>query len=119
MQTIHISPESVFQHHLAALANNDLQEVLKDYTEDSELWSPDGEIAGVDAISAFYSFVFTIFPKGSTTLEIKKMTSKGDKVFVIWTADSPAVTVSFATDCFEIKDEKIVWQSTAYQMVQK
>ncbi len=119
MQTIQATAESVLQHHLSALENNDLEELLKDYAEHAELWSPDGEIAGLDAIGAFYSYVFTIFPKGSTTIKVKKMTSKGDKVFVIWTAESPAVTVSFATDCFEVKDGKIVWQSTAYQMSQK
>ncbi len=89
---------------------------MKDYTEHSEVWTPDGEIVGLDAISAFYSYAFTLFPKGNTSLEIKKMTAKGDKVYVLWTADSPIVTVSFAADCFEIKEGKILWQSTAFQM---
>ena len=114
-----LTAESVFQHHLEALGKNDLDELMKDYSEDSEVWTPEGEIVGLDAISSFFSYAFTLFPKDNTTLEVKKMTAKGNKVYIVWTADSPIVSVSFASDCFEINNGKIVWQSTAFQMVQK
>ena len=114
-----MTAESIFQHHLQALGNNDLDEVMKDYSEASELWTPDGEFIGLDAISSFYSYAFTLFPKGQTSLELKKLTAKGNKVYVNWTADSPVVSVPFATDCFEIENGKITWQTTAFQMVQK
>ena len=119
MQALQITAESVFQHHLEALGNNDLDELLKDYTEESELWTPEDAIVGLKAISTFYSYAFTLFPKDNTTLEIKKMIAKGNKLYIIWVADSPIVNVPFATDSFEIKDGKILWQSTAFQMVQK
>ncbi len=119
MQTLQITSESVFQHHLAALGNNDLNELLKDYTEESEVWTPDGDIGGLKAISSFFSYAFTLFPKDKTTLDIKKMIAKDYKVYIVWTADSPIVNVPFATDSFEIKEGKILWQSTAFQMVQK
>jgi hypothetical protein len=119
METTQITAESVLLHHLETLANNDLDELMKDYTEQSEIWTPDSEIVGLAAISSFYSYAFTLFPKGNSTLELKKMTTKGNKIYIIWTADTPVVTVSFATDCFEIKDGKIVWQTTAFQMQQK
>ncbi|GAA4470557.1 hypothetical protein GCM10023189_59350 [Nibrella saemangeumensis] len=119
METQQIKAERIFQHHLEALRNNDLGELMKDYTEQSEVWTPDGEIVGLDAIAAFFSYAFTLLPKGSTTLEIKKLTAKEDKVFIIWTADSPLVAVPFATDCFEIRRGMIVWQSTAFVMEQK
>jgi hypothetical protein len=92
---------------------------MSDYTEQSELWTPDGQIIGLNAISSFFSNVFPLFPKGKTQLEIKKMTANDDKVYIVWTADSPMVNVSFGTDCFEIKEGKIMWQTTAFQMVQK
>jgi limonene-1,2-epoxide hydrolase len=119
MQTAQTPPQHVFQHNLEALGNNDLDELMKDYTEQSEVWTPDGEIVGLQAISSFFSSAFTLFPKGNTTLDLKKMTAKGNKVYVVWTADSPVVAVPFATDCFEINDGKIIWQSTAFQMLQK
>jgi ketosteroid isomerase-like protein len=119
MQASQITAESVFQHHLEALGKNDLDELMKDYTEESELWTPDDPIVGLKAISTFYSYAFTLFPKDNTRLEIKKMIAKGNKLYIIWIADSPIVNVSFATDSFEIKDGKILWQTTAFQMVQK
>ena len=119
MQTLQMTPERVFQHHLEALGKNDMDELMKDYAGQSELWTPDGAIVGLEAISSFYSYAFTLFPKGKTELEIKKMIVKANKVYVVWTADSPLVNVSFATDSFEIKEGKILWQSTAFQMTQK
>ncbi len=119
MQTSKMNPENVFQHHLEALGKNDKDELMKDYAEQSELWTPDGAIVGLEAISSFYTYAFTLFPKDKTELEIKKMIAKDDKVYVVWTADSPIVNVSFATDSFEIKEGKILWQSTAFQMAQK
>ncbi|MEJ7685375.1 MAG: nuclear transport factor 2 family protein [Segetibacter sp.] len=119
MPASQITPESIFQHHLEALGKNDLDELMKDYTEESELWTLQDTIVGLKAISIFYSYAFTLFPKDNTRLEIKKLIAKGNKVYLVWIADSPIVNVSFATDCFEIKDGKILWQSTAFQMVQK
>ena len=119
MQTTITRTESIFQHHLQALANNDLDELMKDYTEDSEVWTPNGEMVGKEAISAFFSFAFTLFPKDKTKLELKKMTANDDKIFIIWSADSPVVSVPFATDCFELRDGKIIWQTTAFEMTQK
>jgi hypothetical protein len=92
---------------------------MKDYTEQSELRTPDGAIVGLKAISSFFSYAFTLFPKDKTKLEIKQMIANDNKVYFIWTADSPIVNVSFATDSFEIKEEKILWQTTAFHMVQK
>jgi SnoaL-like domain len=119
MQTLQMNSKNVFQHHLEALGKNDLDELMTDYTEQSELWTPDGDIVGLKAISSFFSYAFTLFPKDKTSLEIKKMIAKDDKVYIVWTADSPIVNVSFATDSFEIKEGKILWQSTAFQMVEK
>jgi len=119
MQTMQINSEKIFQHHLEALGKNDMDELMKDYAEQSELWTPDGAIVGLEAISSFYAYAFTLFPKGKTELEIKKMIVKDNKVYIVWTADSPVVDISFGTDSFEITEGKILWQSTAFQMAQK
>jgi hypothetical protein len=119
MQATQTTPKNVIQHHVEALGKNDLEELMKDYTEQSELWTPDGAIVGLKGISSFFSYAFTLFPKDKTKLEIQKMIASDDKVYFVWTADSPLVHVPFASDSFEVKDEKIMWQTTAFQMVQK
>jgi predicted SnoaL-like aldol condensation-catalyzing enzyme len=119
MQTDQTTAENVINHHLQALGQNQLAELMDDYTEQSEVWTQDGIIAGKEAISSFYTYAFTLFPKDKTSLEIKKLIIKEDKVYMVWTADSPVINVSFATDCFEIKDGKIVWQTVAFQATPK
>ena len=114
-----LNSEDVLQHHLQALGQNDLEELLKDYTEESELWTQNGIISGLDNISSFFTYAFTLLPKDKSNLEIKKMIVEGDKVFLVWTADSPVINISFATDCFEIKEGKITWQTIAFQAVEK
>ena len=119
MQTAQLTAEHVINHHLQALGQNDLAEVMDDYTEESELWTQNGIIAGKDAISSFFTYAFTLFPKDETSLEIKNMITNEEKVFMVWTANSPVINVSFATDCFEVKEGKITWQSVAFHATPK
>ena len=50
MLTAQITAENVINHHLQALGQNDLAELMDDYTEQSELWTQDGIITGTKAI---------------------------------------------------------------------
>jgi hypothetical protein len=119
MQTSQMNPENVFKNHLEAMGKNDLGKLINDYTEQSEIWTQDGPIVGLEAISAFFTYAFTIFPKDKTSFEIKKLISNETKLYVVLTVDSPMVNIPFGTDSFEIIDGKILWQTSAFQMVQK
>ena len=113
-----LNPENVFNRHLEALKKNDLDALLSDYTDESEIWTQDGAIIGLEAISAFFSYAFSIFPKDTTSFDIKKLIANDSKVYVVLSVNSPVVSIPFATDSFEIKNGKILWQSTAFQMAQ-
>ncbi len=115
MSTTIYSAENVIQHHLKALASNDLDALMEDYTEQSELWTTEGIITGVDAISAFFSYAFTLLPKKKTALHIQKMIVRNSKIYIVWNADSPVVHIPFAVDTFEVQDGKIIWQTVAFQ----
>ena len=119
MQTLQVTTQSTLQHHLESLGNNDLSELMDDFTEDSEVWTPEGTIVGLKAISSFFSYAFTLFPKGSTRLDVKKMIVKGNRAYILWDADSPVVNIPIGTDSFIIEDGKILWQTTAFQIIQK
>src|SRR6476659_6837729 len=92
--------EVVFQHYLEALKNNNLEELMADYTEESEIWSPKGELVGLDMISAFFSYVFTLLPKVTTHFQLKYFVAKEDIIYILWDAESPFVSIPFASDCF-------------------
>lgn len=115
MQNDQSTPEMIIQHHLNALGQNDLAELMVDYTEESEVWTQEGILSGKEAISNFFSYAFTLLPKNKTSLDIKKMITKDEKVYMVWSASSPVIDVSFATDCFQIIDGKILWQSIAFE----
>ncbi len=119
MQTLPATAETTLQHHLEAFGNNDIDEIMKDYTEKSEIWTPEGAIVGLDAISAFMSYAFTLFPKNSTRLDLKQMIVKGNKAYIAWSADSAVITVPLGSDTFEIKEGKIVLQTAAIHIIPK
>lgn len=119
MQTLQISAQATLEHHLEAFHKNDLDEIMNDFTEQSEVWTPDGAIVGLEAIRSFFSYAFTLFPKESTRLDISQMIVKRNKAYIVWTAESAIINVPIGTDSFEIKDGKILWQSFAFQMIPK
>ena len=119
MQTIEISAAAVLEHHLATFVNNDLDGLMNDYTDESELWTENGVIKGREGIRSFFSYAFGLFPKGSTQLQLKKQIVEKDKAFLIWQAESPSVSVPIGVDTFLFEDDKIVYQSTGLMIQPK
>lgn len=119
MQTLQLTAQATLQHHLEAFGKNDLEEIMSDFTEQSEVWTPEGTIVGLKAISSFFSYAFTLFPKDSTRLNLKQMIVKDNKAYIVWDAESAVMNAPIGTDSFEIEDGKILWQSTAFQIIEK
>lgn len=111
MDTVEICCETVLEHHLAAFATNDLNELMRDYAQDAEVWTENGIIKGSDAIRSFFAYAFGLFPKETTTLSLKKQLVEGNKAFIIWEAESPAAKVPLGVDTFIFEHDKIVFQS--------
>lgn len=109
----------VLQHHLSAFTDNDHEEIMKDYSDESWLCTPDGKLTGMSAIRSFFSNVINLFPAGQTKLDVKQMIVENDKAYLFWNSDSPVASIPFATDSFEIEDGKILWQTVAAQIVMK
>lgn len=57
--------KEILDHHIAAFVETDLNELMKDYKESSELLTPQGAMKGLHAIRLFFEEVFKILPKGS------------------------------------------------------
>ena len=119
MQTLQATAQTTLEHHLDAFGKNDIEAIMDDFTEESEVWTQEGAIKGLEAIRAFFSYAFTLFPKDSTRLDLKQMIVDKNKAYIVWTAENAMITVPIGTDSFEIEDGKILWQSAAFQIVQK
>lgn len=113
----------VYGHHVEAFLSQDIDELLKDYSENSVLITPDGEIhKGLEEIRATFEYAFPeVFPP-QTRLDVSKEVVEGEVVFVIYTATDEAtgkMFMPFATDTFIIQDGKIKYQTIAAEMPPK
>jgi ketosteroid isomerase-like protein len=110
--------QEVLNHHLSAFVEADLNELLRDYTEESELLTPDGAMKGLNAIQSFFEEVFKIIPKGST-LHLKQMIVKDSLAYIAWNCESPLVSIPIGTDSFIMEHDKILYQTLAAHIIPK
>jgi hypothetical protein len=120
METIHqLTTDMVLDQHLQSFINNDIEALMRDYTDESELWKADGQLKGKEAIAAFYSYIFSILPRESTEMHPVQRIVQGSKAYIVWSAESAFISIPLGTDSFEISDGKIIWQSVAGHIVPK
>lgn len=105
--------KEVFDHHMKAFGENDLEGIMADYTDESVLITPDATYSGLDEIRKGFEGAFKMFPKDSTTMEVAKTIIKNDVAYVIWSAKTPKFELSFGTDSFIIQNGKIIRQTYA------
>ena len=110
--------QEILNHHLSAFMEADIDEILKDFTEESELLTPDGALKGLNAIRSFLEEVFKMVPKGST-LETKQMIVRDNLAYITWFGESPFVSIPLGTDSFIIENDKIVYQTLAAHIIPK
>ena len=111
--------QAVLNHHLSAFVENDLDEIMKDFTEESELWTAEGPLKGLSQIQGFFSSMFPLFPTGQTQLNLTQMIVKDEMAYVAWNSDSPQASVPVGSDSFLVRNGKILLQTVAAQVILK
>ncbi len=111
--------ESVFQHHLEAFGAGDIDEILKDYTEDSLVIYDDRTAKGLSEIRKWFeNFLDELLPPGCD-FDLEQMRIADDLVFITWTAESEKYRFEFGTDTFLIRNGKVERQTVAAKVVAK
>ena len=110
--------EEILNHHVAAFVETDADEIMKDFTENSELLTPQGPVKGLDAIRSWFEEIFKVFPKGST-LDLKQSIIRDHVAYIVWSGESPFVSVPLGADTFVMEDDKILYQCLAAQIIPK
>jgi len=105
--------KEVLDHHWIAFKSNDLEETMKDYTEESVLITPDVTYRGLDEIRNNFVNAFKLFPKDSATFNLEKSIVVKDVGYILWNSKTPAFHLTYGTDTFIIQDGKIVRQTFA------
>ena len=104
--------EAVMQHHGQALTSGNLDEVLKDYTKDSVLFTPSQTFKGLNGMKAGFEVVMKMLtPEAMANFKVVKQEIQGEYVYVLWTA---LPLIPFAGDTFYIRNGKIMMQSVFF-----
>ena len=107
-----VTTEAVLQHHVQALTSGNLDEFLKDYTEDSFLFTPGETYKGLEGIKAGFESIWKMVgPNAITNIKATKQEIQGEYVYVLWTMP-PAIP--FGGDMFHIRNGKIMMQSVIF-----
>jgi len=107
------STEDVLNHHLDCFGSGDLEGILEDYTEESVLETPTGQVTGLETLRKVYTRLLEEFGKGEPTFEMVRSSVSGNHAFVFWKAQTEDNDYHVGTDTFYVVDGKIAYQSFA------
>ncbi len=109
--------EATLLHHLKAIGNRDVDDILRDYTEDAILYTPNGPVYGRGGLRTFFeNFVNNLWPDLEGSFKIIRQDVGGEIAYITWEANP---VVPYATDTFVIRDGKIETQTFAAYMKPK
>ncbi len=105
--------EDVLNHHLESFGAGDLAGILSDFTDESILETPDGQIKGLDGLRAFFTGLFEDFGKAPPTFEMLRVSVEGEIAYIVWKAQTADNDYHLGTDTFVVRGGKIVHQTFA------
>ena len=108
-----MSTAETLGHHLQAFTVG-VDEIMKDYTDSSILFTADGPLRGPAAIRAFFEAFLTNSPRALLqAMTLVRQDLEGEVAYIVWKAEP---FIPMATDTFLIRDGKILVQTYAGYM---
>ncbi|MFC6720677.1 nuclear transport factor 2 family protein [Halobacteriaceae archaeon SHR40] len=107
------STETVLDHHLEAFVNQDRDEIMIDYGDDSVVVTNMGVFRGLDGIERLFTDLLYEFSQEDATIELNDTIVQGDFAYLLWHGETPDNIYEFCTATFYIPDETITFQSFA------
>lgn len=105
--------DDVLDHHLDAFANQDLEEIMVDYTEDSVVVTNLGVFRGLDEIEGLFTDLFDEFSHEAATIDVDDTIVEDEFAYLLWHGETPDSVYEFCTDTFYIPEETIDFQTFA------
>jgi hypothetical protein len=102
--------EAVITHHLQAVTGGTgMDEILKDYTDESFILTPEKPFRGLNEIRIFFeAFVAGLTPEVLGNLQVKRLDFVGEVAYIVFSATP---LTSLGTDTFIVRNGKIVAQT--------
>ncbi len=110
--------EQVLMHHLTAFGNNDLNEILTDYTDESVIMTINGTVTGLSAIRNFFEDFFAAIPTGSS-FGMEQKILVGNIAYIVWNSETDATRFPMGTDTFVFDGGKIKYHTVTDYRVKK
>ena len=107
-----MTADQILSHHLGAFGNNDLDEIMKDYTEESIVFAETGVVSGISAIREFFIVMFRMIPSGSE-FKMKQMNVVLNVAQIIWSSKSSAAEIPYGSDTFVFEKDKIKFHTVS------
>jgi ketosteroid isomerase-like protein len=106
--------EAVLKQHIQALLSRNVDSLMKDYSRDSVLFSPNGASKGLESIRAGFTAVLGMMtPEAMANMKVIRQEIDGEYAYILWSA---LPVVPFGGDTFRVHNGKIVMQSFVGQM---
>ena len=106
------TPEEILTAHVTAVMDGDIPGILKNYSEEAVLITPLGVLEGRAGVEQFFTQVLTTMP--NVELTATSATFAGDGLLLLWTATSPAGTISDGVDTLIFGDDVIKLETTNF-----
>ena len=106
-----MSTQSVIEHHVQALAEGNLDEIMADYSVDCVFIANDNCIVGTDRIRAIFQGAVA---NGGFAVAMQHAVYHDDAAYITWSVPG---MILLGTDTFIVKDEAIVLQTNAVALV--
>lgn len=116
MSTSSQETQRALNSHLRAFAAGDVDAIMRDFSEDAVVYTPDGALRGKEPIRELFEALIRSLPPGSRVVIAKEIVD-GELAYLIWSAESDRLRMPFATDTMIVRDGKIVRQSFAAQIL--
>ncbi len=101
---------SILQHHLQSLGMNQIDEVMKDFTEHSILVSPQRSFHGLAEIRAFFEAMIASNPPGlAEAFQVTYQDIQEELAYIIWKAEP---FIKAGTDTYIMQGGKIAIETT-------
>lgn len=113
LESVSRSTEATLAHHIDAFSSGDIEAIIRDYSDESVLFTPAGAIRGVEQLKSFFNgFVRNLPPGFMESFDMVRKDVDGEVAYIVWQSGDIA---PLGTDTFVVRDGKIVAQTfTAY-----
>ncbi len=109
----------ILNHQNSSFLKGNVDEIMKDFSEQAVLFTPDGVLEGIDSIKKFYTDVIANFLPPDADFKMIRQEVRGQTAYIVWSAESENYRFPIGTDTFFIKDGKIFAQTFAAKIESK